>query len=257
MSTLFSAYAEILEVIFINPFVENVTEILKDSKISKNKMLSDLNLSKNSFVDWNKRGTIPSAKVVSAIAEYLGTTVGTLMGYEENEEVFQNFSQKIAYQLAVNCKTISELANYLGVPDDLIMDWIKGSDGSYVNYYEELSTFFEVMIRYWTSPGMISPGIEPNTDEYNLILLYRAYNQTGKFNEYYGRLEKYFPGIQVVATEGANYNLDSEILSLLHKLPPENKLEFKGEIKGYIRRMEEETVAAESSSDNATKKSLA
>ena len=33
---------------------------------------------------------------------------------------------------------------------------------------------------------------------------------------------------------------DSEWLSLLHQLPPEKMLEFKGELKGYIRRLDEE-----------------
>ncbi len=70
----------------MNPFVEIVTQLLKEQKISKNQMLKDLNLSRNSFVDWNKRGTIPNAKVVSAIADYLGTTITTLMGYPENED---------------------------------------------------------------------------------------------------------------------------------------------------------------------------
>lgn len=50
---------------------------------------------------------------------------------------------------------------------------------------------------------------------------------------------------------------DDEWLQLIHQLPSEKKYEFKGELKGYIRRMEEDTVAAESSSDKVTKKSLA
>ena len=70
----------------MNKFVDNVTDLLKSKKISKNKLLTDLGLNKNSFVDWNKRGTIPSASVVSAIAEYLGTTVSSLLGTSEDED---------------------------------------------------------------------------------------------------------------------------------------------------------------------------
>ena len=33
---------------------------------------------------------------------------------------------------------------------------------------------------------------------------------------------------------------DSEWLILLHQLPPEKRLEFKGELKGYIRRLDVE-----------------
>lgn len=38
---------------------------------------------------------------------------------------------------------------------------------------------------------------------------------------------------------------DAEWLSLIHQLPAEIQLEFRGEIKGYLKRLKEETVAAE------------
>jgi hypothetical protein len=47
---------------------------------------------------------------------------------------------------------------------------------------------------------MISPGIEPNTEEYLLILLYREYRDTGKLNtDAYNGLEHYFPGINIAS----------------------------------------------------------
>lgn len=41
---------------FMNTFVDNVTKILKEQKITKNKLLSDLNLNRNSFDEQNARG---------------------------------------------------------------------------------------------------------------------------------------------------------------------------------------------------------
>lgn len=38
---------------------------------------------------------------------------------------------------------------------------------------------------------------------------------------------------------------DSEWLSLIHQLPREAQIEFRGEIKGYLKRMESESVAAD------------
>lgn len=105
-------------------------------------MLSDLNLSKNSFVDWTKRGTIPNAKVVSAIAEYLGTTVNVLLGEPEN--------------------------SFLKSPQEPLSDW------------------------------------------------------------------------------------DMELLSLVHQLPLEAQYEFRGEIKGYLKRFNEESAAADSSKKTGT-----
>lgn len=41
---------------------------------------------------------------------------------------------------------------------------------------------------------------------------------------------------------------DAEWLSLIHQLPPEAQYEFRGELKGYLKRLNEESVAADSPS---------
>ncbi len=38
---------------------------------------------------------------------------------------------------------------------------------------------------------------------------------------------------------------DVKWLALIHQLPPEAQIEFRGEIKGYLRRFNEESVAAD------------
>ena len=38
---------------------------------------------------------------------------------------------------------------------------------------------------------------------------------------------------------------DAEWLSLIHQLPAEIQIEFRGEIKGYLKRLKEESVAAD------------
>ena len=38
---------------------------------------------------------------------------------------------------------------------------------------------------------------------------------------------------------------DAEWLSLIHQLPPEAQIEFRGELKGYLKRYQEESVAAD------------
>lgn len=48
------------------------------------------------------------------------------------------------------------------------------------------------------------------------------------------------------ATSAGNISQDDlQWLELIHQLPPEKMYEFKGELKGYLRRMEEDSVAAE------------
>jgi transcriptional regulator with XRE-family HTH domain len=67
-------------------FSDRVNELRKSKCLSKSKMLKDLELNPNSFVNWEKRGTVPSAEIVSRISLYLGTTVEYLIGDSENPE---------------------------------------------------------------------------------------------------------------------------------------------------------------------------
>ncbi len=224
----------------MSDFLTNVTALLKEKNITKNKLLTDLHLSRNSFVDWKRRGTVPSAKVVSAIAEYLGVTLSELMGVPDEDYLLESFKDKLTHQLTISCKTVDELSSYLRVPEETIMEWMDNKSSSYEKYYKELSNFFEVSEKYWKVPFSISPGIEPTMDEYMLILLYREYRETGQINDMYGSLEHYFPGIslrnnnnRIVSTSGA----DAEWLKLIHALPHDAQFEFKGELKGYIKAL--------------------
>lgn len=61
-------------------FAERLENLLKEQKIGKMKMLSDLSLGKNQFNYWKKTGTIPNGFTVELIASYLGTTVDYLLG---------------------------------------------------------------------------------------------------------------------------------------------------------------------------------
>lgn len=60
-------------------FISQIETLLKENGISKKKMLADLGLSINSFTNWSKRGTIPSAKVLDEIANYFGVSVDYLL----------------------------------------------------------------------------------------------------------------------------------------------------------------------------------
>ena len=61
-------------------FLERTLKLIEREKISKNKLLTDLGLGKNSFVNWSERGTIPSAETIEKIADYFGVTTDYLLG---------------------------------------------------------------------------------------------------------------------------------------------------------------------------------
>lgn len=67
-------------------FVERLKKLLSEREITKNKLLTDLQLGKNSFVNWESRGTIPSGEVLTKIAEYFGVTVDYLLGNTDSRE---------------------------------------------------------------------------------------------------------------------------------------------------------------------------
>lgn len=64
-------------------FSERLENLIRKKGITANKMLTDLGLSRNSIVDWRKRGNIPCAEVVADIAEYFGVSIEYLLGREK------------------------------------------------------------------------------------------------------------------------------------------------------------------------------
>ena len=61
-------------------FLERTLDLIQKKGITKNKLLTDLHLSKNSFLNWSERGNIPSAEVVQKIADYLDVPLDYLLG---------------------------------------------------------------------------------------------------------------------------------------------------------------------------------
>lgn len=80
-------------------FLERLQNLIADKKITKNKMLADLNLGKNSFVNWQNSGTIPNGETLSKIADYFGCSIDYLIGITDFDdetnrcycEVFSNY----------------------------------------------------------------------------------------------------------------------------------------------------------------------
>lgn len=71
-------------------FVEIVLDLIAKKKISKNKLLSDLELSKNSFVNWIERGTIPNGDTIVKIADYFGVSTDYLLGRTPTQKISTN-----------------------------------------------------------------------------------------------------------------------------------------------------------------------
>ena len=75
-------------------FVEIVLDLINKNGITKNKMLTDLKLGKNSFVNWIERGTIPNGETLSKISEYFNVSTDYLLGTEQKEKAPSQLSER-------------------------------------------------------------------------------------------------------------------------------------------------------------------
>lgn len=66
-------------------FIERIEELIEERGLNKKQVLSECNLSKNSFVNW-KNGIKPQASAVSVLAQYFGVSSNYLLGIDEKKE---------------------------------------------------------------------------------------------------------------------------------------------------------------------------
>ena len=66
-------------------FIDRVEELIEKRGLNKKQVLSECNLSKNSFVNW-KNGIKPQASAVSVLAQYFGVSSDYLLGVDEKKE---------------------------------------------------------------------------------------------------------------------------------------------------------------------------
>ena len=67
-------------------FAERVLDILQEKHISQAKLLQDLGLGKNQLAYWKKNDTVPNARAVEKIAEYLGVSMDYLLGKTDEKK---------------------------------------------------------------------------------------------------------------------------------------------------------------------------
>lgn len=66
-------------------FLDKLHYLMEERGITKNKLLTDLNLNRNSFANWQKQGSKPRAETMERIAEYFEVTPESLT--KDNAEI--------------------------------------------------------------------------------------------------------------------------------------------------------------------------
>lgn len=67
-------------------FIERVSALISAQGITRNKLLMDLQLDKSSFLNWERRGTIPSGDVIAKIADYFHVSTDYLLGRTDQKD---------------------------------------------------------------------------------------------------------------------------------------------------------------------------
>lgn len=93
-------------------FISQIETLLKENGISKKKMLADLGLSINSFTNWSKRGTVPSAKVLDEIANYFGVSVDYLLEKSSDTNPHED-ARLISLMKTLTAEEKSALENFI------------------------------------------------------------------------------------------------------------------------------------------------
>jgi len=120
-------------------FIERVLALIQEKGTTKNKLLMELGLGKNSFVDWTEKGNLPNGATIIKIADYFGVTTDYLLKGEVsqtrlesteeikmNEKVWESlkdfFMEISTTEIIIN--NASGLMHDLGINGESFDEWI-------------------------------------------------------------------------------------------------------------------------------------
>lgn len=119
-------------------FYDKLVLLIEERGITKNKLLTDLNLNRNSFGNWQKQGSKPRAETMERLAEYFNVTTESL----------SNDNAELEYQPSAKKSLVAKLRSYYQRTVSLT--------GNYDITDEKLSRFSKLLnasITFLTNPS--------------------------------------------------------------------------------------------------------
>lgn len=119
-------------------FYDKLLTLIEERGITKNKLLTDLKLNRNSFGNWEKQGSKPRAETMERLAEYFNVTTESL----------SNDNAELEYQPSAKKSFAAKLRSYYQRTVSLF--------GNYVITDEKLSRFSKLLnasITFLTNPS--------------------------------------------------------------------------------------------------------
>lgn len=141
---------------------------------SPNAVADELEFSNATCTKW-KNGATPQGKSLAKIAEYFDVSIDTLLGKEKNvpADFHKNeadIKDKIFGLFDNDGYRQDDLADYLGVPEQVIRDWESGQNKDYMKHLEEIAKYFDVNIEYFYEEEKNKPLAVEQSDLYNYLL---------------------------------------------------------------------------------------
>ncbi len=98
-------------------FIQRLTELLKEKKLTRKEFLEDMHFGKNQFTYWEKNNSVPNASTLHAIASYFNVTVEYLTGESDTRETLPDNLSSLTDQE----KTLITIFREASEEDRLIM----------------------------------------------------------------------------------------------------------------------------------------
>lgn len=135
-------------------FCEKVMELIEQKGISQRKMLLDLGMNTNSFVNWQKRGTLPTAKNIKKISDYFGVPIEYFINEDNkpNYNILNNILSVMKYKKISQKQVLDEL----GLSSSAFADWKNGKTASFFRYLPQIAEILGVSEEYLKSNKVIA-----------------------------------------------------------------------------------------------------
>lgn len=73
----------------MSAFIEHLDELLHEKGVTRKQMLRELELGKNSFLNWQTRETLPHGTTLVKIADYFDVSMDWLVGRSEERRLHE------------------------------------------------------------------------------------------------------------------------------------------------------------------------
>lgn len=152
-------------------FWDKFLQLCNQKNMKPNPVAKELGISSGAVTKW-KNGATPQGETLIKIAKYFGINTDYLLS--DDAEIALNsqsdaIKDKIFDLFDNDGYRQDELADYLGIPEQVVRDWESGQNKDYMKHLEEIAKYFDVNIEYFYEETKNKPLAVEQSDLYNYL----------------------------------------------------------------------------------------